>query len=173
MAQERHRTSPSRALRLVHRPPALLTFRVTALSCGADPGGAEQCFENDGIIDAMLTSFLRGLAALTLTLGLCMIVTPGPARAQDPTERVWIQIESYAAMGNTEARIRTYTPEFDNVNGFNAGGFYAITLGPLRPRRGAARSGRACRGGPHPVRQLHPAAHRLQLAVLPHRRGPS
>jgi hypothetical protein len=54
----------------------------------------------------------------------------GPARAQDPTERVWIQIESYAALGNTEARIRTYTPEFDNVNGFNAGGFYAITLGP-------------------------------------------
>ncbi|KPQ13940.1 MAG: putative peptidoglycan binding domain [Rhodobacteraceae bacterium HLUCCO18] len=78
----------------------------------------------------MLTSFLRGLAALTLTLGLCMIVTPGPARAQDPTERVWIQIESYAALGNTEARIRTYTPEFDNVNGLNAGGFYAIALGP-------------------------------------------
>jgi hypothetical protein len=43
---------------------------------------------------------------------------------------VWIQIESYAALGNTEARIRAYTPQFDNVNGFNAGGFYAITLGP-------------------------------------------
>ena len=58
----------------------------------------------------MLTSFLRGLATLTLTLGLVMIVTLGPARAQDPTERVWIQIESYAALGNTEARMRFPVP---------------------------------------------------------------
>jgi peptidoglycan hydrolase-like protein with peptidoglycan-binding domain len=97
------------------------------------PGGAEQCFENDGIIDAMLMSFLRGLAALTLTFGLMMMVAAAPAQAQDPTERVWIQIESYASLGNTEARIRAYTPQFDNVNGFNAGGgFYAITLGPYQ-----------------------------------------
>jgi hypothetical protein len=78
----------------------------------------------------MLTSVLRGLATLTLTLGLLTMAATGPARAQDPTERVWIQIESYAALGNTEERIRAYTPQFDNVNGFNAGGFYAITLGP-------------------------------------------
>ncbi|MCU4652906.1 trypsin-like peptidase domain-containing protein [Roseibacterium sp. SDUM158016] len=79
----------------------------------------------------MLTSFFRGLSALTLTLGLMLALAAGPARAQDPTERVWIQIESYASLGNTEARLRAYTPEFENVNGFNAGGFYAITLGPF------------------------------------------
>ena len=78
----------------------------------------------------MVMSFLRGLATLMLTLGLVMMVMQGPARAQDPTERVWIQVESYAALGAADARIRSYTPEFDNVNGFNAGSFYAITLGP-------------------------------------------
>jgi peptidoglycan hydrolase-like protein with peptidoglycan-binding domain len=78
----------------------------------------------------MLTSILRGLATLTLALGLVLAVAGGPARAQDPQERVWIQIESYASLGNTEARLRAYTTVFDNVNGFNAGGFYAITLGP-------------------------------------------
>lgn len=78
----------------------------------------------------MLMSFLRGLATLMLTFGLMLTVTLGPAAAQDPTERVWIQIESYADLGNADARLRSYTPNFDNVNGFNAGGFYAITLGP-------------------------------------------
>jgi peptidoglycan hydrolase-like protein with peptidoglycan-binding domain len=78
----------------------------------------------------MVKSFLRGLAALTLTLGLVLAVAAGPASAQDAQDRVWIQIESYASLGNTEARLRAYTPEFDNVNGFNAGNFYAITLGP-------------------------------------------
>jgi S1-C subfamily serine protease len=87
-------------------------------------------FENDGKIDEMLTSLYRGLATLALTLGLMLAVTLGPAAAQDPAERVWIQIESYGSLSNTTSRLLTYTPEFDNVNGFNAGAFYAITLGP-------------------------------------------
>jgi peptidoglycan hydrolase-like protein with peptidoglycan-binding domain len=78
----------------------------------------------------MLTSLYRGLATLALTFGLMLAVTIGPAAAQDPAERVWIQIESYASLSNTTSRLLTYTPEFDNVNGFNAGAFYAITLGP-------------------------------------------
>lgn len=78
----------------------------------------------------MPKSFLRGLATLTLTLVLMVFFAGGQAQAQNPQDRVWIQIESYASLGNTQARLRSYTPEFDNVNGFNAGNFYAITLGP-------------------------------------------
>ncbi|MFW5641613.1 MAG: trypsin-like peptidase domain-containing protein [Roseicyclus sp.] len=78
----------------------------------------------------MLTSLFRGLATLVLTCGLLLALGLAPAAAQDPAERVWIQIESYASLSNTTSRIRTYSPEFDNVNGFNAGAFYAITLGP-------------------------------------------
>ncbi|MDG4647665.1 trypsin-like peptidase domain-containing protein [Roseibacterium sp. SDUM158017] len=81
----------------------------------------------------IVQSIHRGLAALTLTLVLVMALAVGPARAQAPQDRVWIQIESYASLGNTEERLRAYTPQFDNVNGFNAGGFYAITLGPYAP----------------------------------------
>ena len=78
----------------------------------------------------MPKSLLRGLATLTLTLVLVVFFAGGQAQAQNPQDRVWIQIESYASLGNTQARLRSYTPEFDNVNGFNAGNFYAITLGP-------------------------------------------
>ncbi len=78
----------------------------------------------------MPKSLLRGLATLTPTLVLVLVLIGGPAPAQNPQERVWIQVESYASLGNTQARLRAYTPEFDNVNGFNAGNFYAITLGP-------------------------------------------
>ena len=50
----------------------------------------------------MLTSFLRGLATLTLTFGLLLALAGGPARAQEPVERVWIQVDSYASLAATE-----------------------------------------------------------------------
>jgi hypothetical protein len=78
----------------------------------------------------MLTSFLRGLATLTLTLGLMMMACRGPRAGAGPDRTGLDPDRKLRGLGNTEARIRTYTPQFDNVNGFNAGGFYAITLGP-------------------------------------------
>jgi hypothetical protein len=101
----------------------------------------------------MLTSFLRGLATLTLTLGLMMMVALAPHGRRTRPNGSGSRSKATRALGNTEARIRAYTPQFDNVNGFNAGGgFYAITLGPYQPRRGAAFAGGTGGGGPHPVR---------------------
>ncbi|MBY6200804.1 trypsin-like peptidase domain-containing protein [Maritalea mobilis] len=78
----------------------------------------------------MLTTFLRGILALTLVLGLGVSLA-GPASAQDPDQRVWIQIESYPDLATTEQRTRAYAQLLEDVNGFRAGArFYAIALGP-------------------------------------------
>ncbi|AHM05675.1 hypothetical protein roselon_03417 [Roseibacterium elongatum DSM 19469] len=86
----------------------------------------------------MLKTILRGLFALTVVLGLGLSLAV-PANAQDPNQRVWIQIESYTDLATTEQRLRAYSQLLEDVNGFRAGSrFYAIALGPYPRSDGIA-----------------------------------
>jgi peptidoglycan hydrolase-like protein with peptidoglycan-binding domain len=74
----------------------------------------------------------RGLLALALAAACALaLMAPGTARAQ---ERVFIQIESLATLGEAQTRARAYTQLLGEVNAFQAQtGLYAIALGPYAP----------------------------------------
>jgi hypothetical protein len=120
----------------------------------------------------MLTSFLRGLATLTLTLGL---TDDGlrPARPGAGSDRTGVDPDRKlrGTRQHRGADQGLYAPVRQRER-VQRGRLLRHHARALCPRRGAERAGGASGRGPHPVRQLHPAASGLYLAVLPDRRGP-
>jgi S1-C subfamily serine protease len=68
---------------------------------------------------------------LTLTALFLSITLPPQARAQQPDDVVWVQIQAVQSLATATDRAQAYTALLEDVNGFAlGGGWYGIVVGP-------------------------------------------